>query len=54
MPGSNNDADPAEPFRLFDGLTENNDGGDDGVAEDGVMTVEVGGDTGDHAASRMR
>ena len=35
--GSNNSDDPAENFRLYDGLGS----GDDGVDEDGVMTLDV-------------
>lgn len=33
--GSENDADPAENYRMFDGID------DDGVDADGVMTLEV-------------
>ena len=35
--GSNNDLDPAENYRLYDGLGS----GDGGVDEDGVMTLDV-------------
>eukprot|EP00903_Cladosiphon_okamuranus_P005862 g5799.t2 len=35
--GSDNDADPAERYRMFDGLNGDND---DGVGEEGVMTLE--------------
>ena len=35
--GSNNSDDPAENFRLYDGLGS----GDGGVDEDGVMTLDV-------------
>eukprot|EP00752_Nemacystus_decipiens_P007772 g6941.t1 len=34
--GTQNNLDPAEPYRMFDGLGS----GDDGVDEDGVMTLE--------------
>jgi len=33
--GTENNKDPAEPYRMFDGYD------DDGVGEDGVMTLEV-------------
>ena len=36
MTGTKNSKDQAEPYRMFDGLD-----GDDGVDEDGVMTLEV-------------
>lgn len=38
---SNNELDRAERFRLFDGLSNNNEGLDKGVKEYGVMTIEV-------------
>lgn len=37
--GSNNAADPYERYRLFDGLDESYD---NGVEQEGVMTLEVG------------
>ncbi len=38
--GTDNNKDPAEPYRLYDGF------GDDGVDEEGVMTLEVGRERG--------